>query len=518
MLEQRLNKLWEQLQAKKLHMPHFLNGLRLAGLRGIQNLEVLFDYPLTVVAGGNASGKSTVLFAAACAYQVPGAGAREYSPAALFPDYNPKQGAYADTQESATLEYEYGAPHRGVSMRWQRKTRGRWRRDFFGRRGAQQPQRPVYLRTLSSLSNPAEVRGLLQLARQKNAPAETPLNAEQIDFAERMLPFEYASVTRLAANKKNLLFAEQRGGAAYSEFHMAAGERAILRLAQDIAQMKHALVLIDEVESGMHPWLQQLLMLQLQQLALPNDLQIIVTTHSPVVLDCVPRHARIFLEREESGNVKALPPHQDIIQKALYGRARNILNLLCEDSAAEGIVRGVVDKLVEDHQFHPETIRIGRDTGASEFPGHAAAFHKFGLAESFVFVLDGDQEEKGVAAKVAQKTSAIPVLFSPGKCAPELWVWRLLQRAPEDFAALLHMDAAQLKKEITRLDSVYAGAVDSEAVKAKHKLYNLTDMAEQDAESVCRGIALQQANKRSGEIRPLVRGLEDALLQWRRTR
>ena len=61
-----------------------------------------------------------------------------------------------------------------------------------------------------------------------------------------MLPFRYAEVVDLSSGNKNLLFAAQEGGASYSELHMAAGERAILRLAQEIAQLKGALVLIDE--------------------------------------------------------------------------------------------------------------------------------------------------------------------------------------------------------------------------------------------------------------------------------
>ena len=50
---------------------------------------------------------------------------------------------------------------------------------------------------------------------------------------------------------KTLLFAAQEGGAAYSELHMAAGERAILRLSKEITQLDGALVLIDEVEAGL---------------------------------------------------------------------------------------------------------------------------------------------------------------------------------------------------------------------------------------------------------------------------
>ena len=198
----------------------------------------------------------------------------------------------------------------------------------------------------------------------------------------------YSEVVNLSSGNKNLLFAAQEGGAAYSELHMAAGERAILRLSKEIAQLEGALVLIDEVEAGLHPWVQQLLMLHLQQLALRNDLQIIVTSHSPVVLDSVPTRGRIFLDRdEESGKIIVRPPYRDIIQNALYGRSSEVLKLLCEDEIAEGILKGVFDLLLSNQRIKWESIHIGRDTGASEFPMHARALDKFGQLQNTLFIL-----------------------------------------------------------------------------------------------------------------------------------
>ena len=78
------------MQGKKPHLPHFLAGVRLKGIRGIDDLRVVFDYPVSVIAGGNATGKSTVLFAAACAYKVPGAGVKDFVPSTLFPYYRPR--------------------------------------------------------------------------------------------------------------------------------------------------------------------------------------------------------------------------------------------------------------------------------------------------------------------------------------------------------------------------------------------------------------------------------------------
>ena len=515
MFERRLAELWQQLQGKKPHFPHFLGQLWIDGIRGIHDLRVVFDYPVSVVAGGNASGKSTVLFAAACAYRVPLAGVKDFAPSTLFPDYRPKAGAHEDDRPKTTLEFQYSTPDGPSAMRWRRSAS--WSRSFFGRRGAAQPERPVYLRTLSNLSNPSEVRGVHGMSRLSAAPAQAPLTALQVDFAQRLLPFRYSQVVKLSSGAKNLLFARQQGGAAYSELHMAAGERAILRLAHDVAQLRKALVLIDEVETGLHPWVQQLLMVQLQQLALLNDLQVVVTTHSPVVLDCVPEHGRIFLERDEDGRVAVVPPYRDLVQNALYGRSGDALNLLCEDDAAEGILHGVFDHLLPRHRVKRESVRIGRDTGASEFPMHAAAFRKFGRIDSFVFALDGDMRDSGIATKIRSQAERddVPVLYVVGDQAPETWVWQKLRSEPAVFAAELGIADGDLEERGSRLDAVFDSASDTPSAIAKAKLRDLADALDWDVADVCRVVARQETSRDGSDIEPLARDLETALLNWR---
>ena len=107
MLERRLEGLWRDLQGKKPHLPHFLSEIRLDGIRGFKNLRVVFDYPVSVIAGGNTTGKSTVLFAAACAYRTPDRGVRNFSPSTLFPDYRPKLGGREDMRQEVTMEFNY---------------------------------------------------------------------------------------------------------------------------------------------------------------------------------------------------------------------------------------------------------------------------------------------------------------------------------------------------------------------------------------------------------------------------
>ena len=234
MIERRFRDLWERLQGKKPHLPHLLAEIHLGGIRGIDDVRVVFDYPVSVIAGGNASGKSTVLFAAACAYKVPGAGVKDFVPSTLFPDYRPRLGGRGDEKREVVIEFDYSTPDGRRSMRW-RRSKG-WNRSFLGRKNVTQPERPVYLRTLGNLSNPSEVRGVLGMSSLRSSPQETPLTASQIEFARQMLPFRYSEVVNLSSGSKNLLFAAQKAGAAYSELHMAAGERAILRLLREISE------------------------------------------------------------------------------------------------------------------------------------------------------------------------------------------------------------------------------------------------------------------------------------------
>ena len=516
MIEKRLRELWDNLQGKKPHLPHFLSEIYLDGIRGLDDLRVLFDYPVSVIAGGNATGKSTVLFAAACAYKVPGAGVRDFVPSTLFSYYNPKLGARQDKLQRITLAYNYQTPDGIRSMRW-RRAKG-WNRSFFGRQNASQPERQVYLRTFSNLSNPSEVRGVLSMSRLKSEPPEeTPLTASQIEFAHQMLPFRYSEVVNLVSGSKNLLFAAQEGGAAYSELHMAAGERAILRLSKEITQLRGALVLIDEVEAGLHPWVQQLLMLHLQQLALRNDLQIIVTSHSPVVLDSVPLNGRIFLDRDDaSGEVVVRPAYRDLIQNALYGRSSEMLKLLCEDDIAEGILEGIFDFLLPKEGMNRETIRIGRDTGANQFPLHAETLRKFGQIQNTVFVLDGDQKNGDIALKIQNAAkNTVSILFLPGNGSPESWVWDRLKYIPDAEIGRLGNTRAGLSNLMNQLDAIYSSASDSPSEIAKNKFRSLSENLRREASEICRIVARLEAGQRESDIQPLVDELQGILRQWR---
>jgi predicted ATPase len=466
-----------------------------------------------VLAGPNGCGKSTVLFSMASAYRTPGAGPKDLVPSSLFPDFRSKQdGIPTDLRQSVEISFDYIINGQSRQMRWRRKKS--WNRS--GIEGGKAPERPVYLRTLANLSNPSEVRNLLQLGRHDLEHSQ--IDAAYISLAHRILPWKYDGLTQMNLGKKELLFVqrdEQQVG--YSEFHMSSGERSVLRLSLELSKLRNALVLIDEVEAGLHPFTQQVLMLELQRLALRNQLQIVVATHSSVVLESVPIDARIFLERQ-GDNVVRQPPHHDVIQHAFYGRALDTLSVVCEDDSAEAFVRGTFDHLAPNLGLVQGDIEVGRDTGKSEFKHHVGAFARFRLLWRTLFVLDGDgrdllPELEAAGQRHGQIANAICL---PGAGAPELWAWEQITAHLSDYAPLLSLpDEATLQSVAHQIFQTYEGAADSESNKAKGRMHVLASQTGRDAQHLVRLVARTEAKRGEGEMQVLLDRLKDVVFSWR---
>jgi len=223
-----LKNIWDQLRGEKPHRRTFLEEITLRRIRGIKELWVPLEFPVTVLAGENACGKSTVLFGCACAYQALGTGKGKLVPTKLFPNFTVDN---VDKIYPTELEYAYIDGGKRISMVWRRGKS--WNRSFLGRKGAKQPQRHVYLRTLANLTNPSEVRSLLQIKRRDHTIDE--VNPGLLVLAERILPLDYRKMkqAKKRQGRGDLLLAELEKGEAYSEFHMASGERSILRTSKE---------------------------------------------------------------------------------------------------------------------------------------------------------------------------------------------------------------------------------------------------------------------------------------------
>ena len=508
LIRRNFTQVWDQLRAKKSQMVQFLESVQIKNLRGIHNLQVNFSYPVTVVAGPNGCGKSTVLFACACAYDVPGK--RDYSPVVLFPSLKAKFAPeVSDVPGNPSFEYYFVDNGQRLSMAWRRLKS--WSKSFMGRKNGRQPERSLYLRTLANLTSPSEVRSILQIGNQEFNSND--IDADLIAFAHKVLPFKYRGLKLLTLKDKDLLFADREGATTpYSEFHMSAGERALLRISKDISRLNNALILIDEIEAGLHPYTQQQVMLELQRLALRNNLQIIVTSHSAVILESVPPEGRVFLERT-ADNVTVQPPYRDIFQRAFYGRAQNQLSVLCEDSVAEALIWGVLDRINPDLQLTHDSITVGRDTGKDQFAQHVEALGKFNLLDEFIFVLDGDA--KAIEGQIVQAASkfnrVIKPLFLPGNAPPEEWIYKALENKSTKYSASL--SSPHLADLLEQLRQQFDGAADKPTKISKARYATLADSLQRTPEEIARLVGNFESE--AGEMGIFANDLKQAVMDWR---
>ena len=531
-MDKALSEIQNSLLGKKPHYREFLERVTIRNIRGIKELTVPFTYPVSVLAGENCSGKSTVLYALACAYHVPGAGPRTYTPTTLFPDFHPRPASRLPSDRHSgkvAIEYQYQTAGQTSRMSW-RRTKA-WSRSYFGQKGGKQPSRPLYMRTLGSVTSPSEVRGHLNLARRADIRPEE-VDPSLVYFAEQVLPFKYKNLVRLrsAGKKRPLLFAEVASGDAtvsnYSEFHMSSGERAVLELSLMLSKLENALVLLDEVDMGMHPHTQRKLMLELQRLALRNELQVVATTHSPTVLDCVPEVARLFLERKDDG-VVLRPAYRDIVQNALYGRSRDILSVLCEDIVAENLIRGALDVLCPELGIRHSDVKIGRDTGAPEFRHHFQMLEKFDLAGGFLFVLDGDKAGRDKAEELRKKSGElVGVMNLPGEAGPDEWIWGVLRGAPETYAGEFGLAEDVYSKTLRDKEQLYNKTVGTPQEIAKNRLTSFCEEIGRESRSrawvadaiahIARCVGRLETGADRGEMAIFKNQLQDAVNVWRR--
>lgn len=511
LIDQQLQEIWAALAAQGGQRSDALRAVRVKQLRGITDLQVRFPYPVCVLAGANGCGKSTLLFTCACAYWNPSGFGRNLNPGNLFPNFSSHRSVLGDALDNTALEFDF--LHDGAShvMTWKRGLNGAWRQT--GKRLT----RPLYLRTMANLTNPSEVRTLRRLAKKPFVTEE--LTEELLIFAHRILPWRYRNLSVISTQTRDLLFAEVEGEreASYSEFHMSAGERAILRLSKDISGLQNALVLIDEVEAGLHPYTQQQAMLELQRIALRQNLQILVASHSPVVLDSVPPEARVFLDRDSrSGEVRALPPYRDILQKALYGQSRDQLSILCEDAIAEAVIRGVLDVLNATLGLRHDDFSIGRNTGRDEFVNHIHTLGKFSKLNDFLLVLDGDSKdyETKLQGAANQYGHLLQPLFLPGKGAPEQWVWQALKQQPRQYAQELGLSADDLDKRMQQIEQLAEGSL-KKRTNAKSTLSMLATDLNRLPEDVARIAGRLEVDRNRGAMARFRLELQEQINKWR---
>jgi predicted ATPase len=356
--------------------PKRLEWIEISGIRGWAGERVQFSFPVIAICGENGVGKSTILQAAASIYRSPVAGVG-YFASQFFPD------TPWDKIQNATIKYSVreGQTPREGSVR---KPTARWLGN------PERRERHVKYLDLRRTQPIVAQRGYQKMTKTGSSEAgSTPFDAPTLGRYSSILGRTYSSGKHSWTSTDPSLKVAVVGSpiANYSAFHQGAGENTVADLvALDVP--KYSLLVIDEVETSLHPRAQRRLVRYLADLARLNELQIILTTHSPYVLEELPPEARIYVPGGQSGRVAVSGISAQFAMTNMDDETHPEADIYVEDEEAARLVREVLSRK------HPSLARrvLVVPAGAASVVcalGQIVAAKKF--PRPTIAVLDGDQ-------------------------------------------------------------------------------------------------------------------------------
>ncbi|MCL2009804.1 MAG: AAA family ATPase [Synergistaceae bacterium] len=315
----------------------FLNKITLKNLRGWSGQTVEFRFPVCAVAGENGSGKSTVLKAAACAYDNKHRGAKKFYPALLFLRTQWDNSSIQD----AEITYEITHGDKNIQGKW-KKTNG-WGYSPKGKR----PERQVFFLDISRTLPLDATAGYAKVAK-----LNSEMEAEDVTLSDDLL-LDFSHIMGGSYSRARFVYPQSQKevglltniSGEISQYHQAAGEDELLDFMQIIEKTPEtALVIIDEVEASLHPKAQRRFVNFLLKLARQKKLQIILSTHSPYILEELPPEGRILIQRLSNGEKDIQYSVSANYAMGLIDDARHPdLYIYVEDKESATLVREIIN-------------------------------------------------------------------------------------------------------------------------------------------------------------------------------
>ena len=411
--------------------PHFYMGLKLDVFRHIRNLTLDFKHPISVISGSNRSGKTTALMAVACShynFKRPNVSSgtierATWSSVVRFTsqDIQGSSWTYRVEYRTGNQVHSNTGSRSAVSNKWSGVAK---KNRQIGRPTPAHPDggRTVIFIDLNRI-NPGrhfsprvfgKVRGLVG----------SPF-ADQVKINEYMsyiLEDNY-TIEQIAPAADSIIF-KFSTTSQYSSFNTASGEDVLVNmLCQILGAPDGSLVLIDEIEVGLHPRIQRRLMDILYCISKDQHKQFILTSHAYAILDSVPAESRLFIDYT-GGVFRCLPGLSTYeILTRMDCKAFPVASVYVEDDVSKKIVNRAIS---EHMMINPGFNRILRvvivgsaDRTFSFFDTRIATHVSEPNTSKPACVLDGDMENARSATGALKYPPQDGLFFHFSNQAPE---------------------------------------------------------------------------------------------------
>jgi ABC-type multidrug transport system ATPase subunit len=353
----------------------YLYKASIARIRGFSGEDITFEFPVTALIGPNGSGKSAVLGVAGCAY-------KPIKPGSFFP----KSTVGDESMSGWRAEYEL--IDKDLNPRQLVKRTSNFRQTKWVRGDV--ADREVLFFGIERTVPAGEKTRYKKLMRSTyvHRPPLEPIEASVARQVEHILGKSVSDyrVTKYGFDDRFLV--GRSAGNQYSEFHFGAGESSIIRMVTKIEQASpNSLILIEEIENGLHPVAARRMVEYLVDVAERKSIQTIFTTHSDYALSPLPSEA---IWACISGKLKQGKLSVEAL-RAVSGRVDKKLAIFVEDDFAKSWVDCILrEKLASDYD-QVEVHAVHGD-------GHAVSTHRGHISNPAISfkslcVIDGDSEQ-----------------------------------------------------------------------------------------------------------------------------
>jgi len=321
------------LKVKEQDYGQYLRKIRLNKVRAFQGEAVDFEFPVTALIGTNGGGKSTILGAAAIAH-------KSIRPALFFP----KSSLGDESMANWSIGYEIVDKAKNPTQPVQRSARfknSKWARDDL-------IDRPVLYFGIQRTVPAGERREF-----KKFATFNYSFSGQRIELTQtvqeqvaKILGKDVSKFTKADVSAAHTLYVGSDGTISYSEFHFGAGESSVIRMVSAIeAAPVNALVLVEEIENGLHPVAVRRMVEYLMDVAERRSIQSIYTTHSEDALSPLPSEA---IWSSIDGKVRQGRISIEAL-RAITGRIDERMAVFVEDNFAKEWVESVVRTAIPEH-------------------------------------------------------------------------------------------------------------------------------------------------------------------------
>lgn len=438
-----------------------LRSVHIDGFRGINEIDLQLDFPITVVSGLNGAGKSTLGQLAICAYKKPSTSVdykRQY-----IKDFFPISRADPKPiSDNAKVIYHYETDDH---KKTQEVTITRANSAWSGYK--RQPERYCYYVGFTVYIPKVERRDLsIYAGATLQFTEKREIDAAIIKKMARIIGHKYDDVTFQGISnkgKESEVGIASRLGYSYSENNMGFGEGRILYTVDKLeTSPAQSLFILEEPETSLHESAQYEFAKYLLDVCNRRHHQIILSTHSSVIINALPSESRKLLLRDETG--------VDIRNQISSNQIRSILSA--------GHVR-LLDVCVEDvfaKVLLTEVIRI----------------KKKDLLKSIAIHDIGDKNAVREATYVLRKTGrkAIAVRDADVGSAPQEGLYSFPGTRPPEEEVFQHPEVISVIKEKYGIDIKWI--LEKNDVIDHHKFAKCLAQEAETDESVIRTVAIEK--------------------------